>query len=165
MSSERSVGSGIPQTNTLYALINNAINEFQNTPMRINIFNATVTAQMLVYKQDLETARHMIAVKTMGDPDAHGQRHISDDQILDTAGFLLLEANSQRQYLNSQRAGLSSRMPERIQEIESAIHYLTLSIREFNRHLYSRNSAYGGRKNKSRRKNKKSRKSRKSRKQ
>lgn len=154
MSSERSVetiGSGIPQTNDR---ISNVVEILGHTPKYINIFNTMVTARMLIYNQDLETASQIIAVRSLGDPDMYRRQHIDDDKILSAAEINLST-------LEHHERISSIREPERLPKIQSAIHYLRLSIEQFR---LSRNSAYGGRKNKSRRKNKKSRKSRKSRK-
>jgi hypothetical protein len=145
------IGFGNAQTNDR---ISNVVEILGHTPKYINIFNTMVTARMLIYNQELETASRIVAVRSLGDPDMYRRQHIDDEKIL-SAAEITLSTIQHLERISSIQA------PERLPPIQSAIHYLTLSIEQFR---LSRNAAYGGRKNKSKRKNKKSRKSRKSRK-
>jgi hypothetical protein len=151
MSSERSnrpvetIGSGIPQ-NVRTNPITIVKNEMTGNIRYINIFNAMVQARIMIFGNSFEVASNIIA-NAVRNVDS-----VNDDEVLRYARYILNKAEE-------------NLTPERRLEIENTINYLRMSIEQFSNDLdRSRNSAYGGRKNKSRRKNKKSRKSRKSRK-
>ncbi len=151
MSSERSnrpvepIGYGIPQ-NVRTNPITIVKNVMTGNIRYINIFNAMVQARIMIFGNSFEVASNIIA-NAVRNVDS-----VNDDEVLWYARYIL----------NIAEENLT---PERRLEIENTINYLRISIEQFSNDLdRRRNSAYGGRKNKSRRKNKKARKSRKSRK-
>ncbi len=151
MSSERSnrpvepIGYGIPQ-NVRTNPITIVKNVMTGNIRYINIFNAMVQARIMIFGNSFEVASNIIA-NAVRNVDS-----VNDDEVLWYARYIL----------NIAEENLT---PERRLEIENTINYLRMSIEQFSNDLdRRRNSAYGGRKNKSRRKNKKARKSRKSRK-
>jgi hypothetical protein len=149
MSSERSnrpvepIGYGIPQ-NVRTNPITIVKNVLENNIRYITIFNAMRQARIMIFGNSFEVASNIIA-NAVRDFDS-----VDDDRVLWYARYILNIAEESR--LEMENA-------------DNTINYLRISIEQFSNDLdRRRNSAYGGRKNKSRRKNKKARKSRKSRK-